>query len=169
MQDSIVVFPSFTPLSSYPFSERCQHSWIMMLINSPSLRYPFGHYHTFYVEKYVQRGHKSSTSSRASWNRLCHSITRGRDTTSSPSHTSINKRKLPVADFPSFTRNCKLTYAVQFLSSGMVSTRIRLFWPALAGKLTERGPTKLLLFGATPFIVYKRTNCVFLHLYPVYG
>jgi len=119
--DLRVNFPQFRPLPSYSFSECCQDLSIIMLIDSLSLKYPpFSHYYTLYIKKYDWHGLKSSTSSQPSQNRLYHSKTHGRDTTSSL-NTSVNKRKLLVTYFLSFIRNVKLIRCSIFLS-GLIST-----------------------------------------------
>lgn len=76
---------------------------------------------SFIFEKHYQPTRcSSSTYSQFSRNNLYYSETRGRDVTISP-FTFINKQKLSVTHFPSFTGNFK-SVRCSFFSSGIIST-----------------------------------------------
>jgi len=132
-----------------------------MLINSLSSWYPFSsRHHTIHIEKYDRHGLQSSTTSRPSRNSPCHSKTRDRDVTSSPC-TSVDERKLSVADFPSFTGSFQ-SIRCSILSSGTISDvqREQGYSDRRSQvKTTERRPDQTpVLLGATTFMAYKYTR-----------
>jgi hypothetical protein len=46
-----IFLPQFQPFLPHSFSEICQDLQVLFLINHLTLRYPFSHYYTFYVEE----------------------------------------------------------------------------------------------------------------------